>query len=345
MAMDLPVRRSRLPLVATDRPLALPHLESERDPFRFLGYETPRVDPHTLPLRRSWTGSRPLGSGPAAERKTIAGWHAAGLVVALGGDRTAEPAAVVVVSPHPDDAQLAVGGLLAARGGRVVDVFTEETWTRRPYYVERPELSASLLLAEERIACRVLGVELALLGHVDGAARPPWTDDVFLTEPALGTPQDVEPELFATLVADLAGAIPPAGPVLTPLAVGGHVDHVLSREAVLALVRAGRLDAARVVFYEDMPYSVFGDAVAAAAALAARADIGELRPVLVPNGTAEVKREALWAYRLQTTEGMILRVVRYGQRLAPDHGFAERLWLWLWRDGSATGLIERDQDS
>jgi LmbE family N-acetylglucosaminyl deacetylase len=343
MAMDLPVRRSRLPLAATDRPLALPHLESEREPFRFLGYETPLVGPHTLPLWRSCTGDRQLGSWPAVERETIAGWHAAGLVVGVGEDRAAAPGTAVVVSPHPDDAQLAVGGLLAARGGRVIDAFTEETWTRRPYYVDRPELSAPLLLAEERIACRVLGVEPTLLGHVDGAARGPWGDSVFLPDPALATPQDVEPELFAALVADLAAAIPPSGRVLTPLAVGGHVDHVLSREAVLALVRDGRLDAARVVFYEDMPYSVFGDAAAAAGALGVRADVGELRPVLVPNGTAEVKREALWAYRLQTTEGMILRVVRYGQRLAPDHGFAERLWLW--RGAPATGLTERDRDS
>lgn len=339
MPVDLSTRRFRLPLREADRPLALPHLEIDGDPFRFLGQETTLVDRHNLPLWQACTGTREFGSWRANEREILAGWHAAGLVVAVPPGRTPATDVAVVVSPHPDDAQLALGGLLAAHGGRVIDVFTQETWTRRPYYAERPDLSAALLLAEERAACHVLGVELTLLGHVDGAARTPWADAFFLPDAALDRPQEVEPELFGALVTDLAAAIPPTGPVLTPLAVGGHVDHVLSREAVLALVRAGRLDDARIVFYEDMPYSVFGDAVVAADALAARADVGPLRPVLVPNQTAEVKREALWTYRLQTTEGITSRVVRYGRRLTPAHDFAERLWLWRGASAPSIGAV------
>ncbi|MGI5212780.1 PIG-L family deacetylase [Plantactinospora sp. CA-290183] len=327
MSAGPPLRRSLRPLSDTDRPLALPHLETGDGPFRFLGHETTLVDELTLPLWNDCAGARELGSWPEAERVVIAGWYAAGLLVAVPPARTRGRGSFLVVSPHPDDAQLAVGGLLAAGGGHVVDVFTEETWTRRAYYTERPELTASLLLAEERVACRVLGAELTLLRHVDGEARPAWKESFFLDDPARSRPQDVEPDLFAALVADLGAALPPAGDVLAPLGVGGHVDHVLSREAVLDLVAGGALDPARLVFYEDMPYSVFGDAGAAATALSARRDVGPLRSVLVPSRAADVKREALWAYRLQTTEGMTTRVMRYGAKLVPDQPFAERLWV------------------
>jgi len=327
MLRDLPARRFLVPLTELDSPLALPHLETDGGLFRFLGQETTRVDQRTLPLWLACDGSRKLGSWPAAERGIIEGWHAAGLVVAVSQRHAVGAEGPVVVSPHPDDAPLAVGGLLAACGGRVVDVFTQETWTRRPYYAQRPQLSASLLLDEERVACRVLDAELTLLGYVDGEARKPWADGFFLDDPAASVPCEVEPDLFAQLVADLAAALPSTGAVLTPLAVGGHVDHILSREAVLALVKEDRLDARRVVFYEDMPYSLFASALDAATALGAREDVGALRPVLVPSRTAEVKLEALWAYRLQTTEGMTARVVRYGRELTAEHAFTERLWL------------------
>lgn len=326
MSVGPPPRRFRHPLTDSDRPLALPHLETGSG-FRFLGHETTLVDERTLPLWRDCTGDRAFGSWPGPERRVIAGWHAAGLLVAVPAPRAPDDGPGLVVSPHPDDASLAVGALLASRGGHVVDVFTEETWTRRPYYRQRPALTASLLLAEERVSCRVLGAELTLLRHVDGEARPPWAAGFFLDDPADSRPREVEPELFAALVADLGAALPPSGDVLTPLGVGGHVDHVLSREAVLALVDSGALDPARLAFYEDMPYSAFGDPVATAAALAARPEVGPLRPVLVPSATADVKREALWAYRLQVTEGMTARVLRYGTRLASGLPFAERLWV------------------
>lgn len=366
--MTAPGRRWLAPLHDGDRPIALPHLEIEDgtdetrngrvetgngtdEPgdgvLRFLGepIAAELFPPAALPLWRACDGSRELASWTAAERETITGWHAAGLVVAAPPARTGRSADLTVVSPHPDDAQLALGGVLAAFGGRVVDVFTEETWTRRAYYAARPALASRLLLAEERVACRVLDVAVELLGQTDGAARPAWAGGFFVADPAAAEPTAVEPVLFTLLVHRLRDALTGGGPVLTPLAVGGHVDHVLAREAVLALAGTGGIDPARIAFYEDMPYSLFADPAAVVARLAPRlaavAGLGPPRPVALPVPTAAVKREALWAYRLQVTEGITTRILRYGRQRGAEvtadaqgtetafaeTGFAERVWL------------------
>ena len=337
-------RRSAGRLAGVDRPIHLPHLEADETGGRFLflgGPLTPQLFPLALlPLWHGCDGGRTLSSWPAAEQAVLCRWHAAGLLVAAPAPRTGSTADLTVLAPHPDDAQLALGAVIAAVGGRIVDVMTEETWTRHPYYRARPRLAAELLLAEERVACRVLGVEPRLLGHLDGAARPAWRDGFFLPRPAESTSARQEPDLLADVVDDLRGEVIGAGPVLVPLGVGGHVDHVLVREAALELVDEGTLNPARVLFYEDMPYSLFADAAGIAATVVSRAGLGRARPVaLATPGTArETKREALWAYRLQVAEGIAIRVLRHGGAADPDAEFVERVWA---TDASPRGISGR----
>ncbi|MFI1826470.1 PIG-L deacetylase family protein [Streptomyces sp. NPDC020412] len=329
-------RRSPKALVPTDRPTRLPHVEFDATAVRFLG---DAVDPGVFPssaaeLWHTCDGSRPLGSWDPADRERIARWHSAGLVVAAPAPRVAPARPLTFLSPHPDDAQLALGSTVFRFGGRVVDVFSDETWTRRPYYQERPALASRMLIEEERVSCRVLGAGLTLLGHLDGESRPAWRDGFLLgPEPTVDV-RRAEPELFERIVLDLARELADASLVLVPLAVGGHVDHVMTREAVFELVARGAVAAGRIAFYEDMPYALFGDARADAARLAAAWGGAALTPVLVPGSdlSAEVKREALWPYRLQVMEPITNRIVRYGRGLASTDGtggaggFAERVW-------------------
>lgn len=339
----LPIRRTAGHLKDTDRPIRLPHLEVAATGIRFLGdpLDSDLFGTAMLGLWESCDGERPLRSWAEAQQQLLRRWHSAGLIVGSRPARTVEPANLTIVSPHPDDAALALGALLAATGGRVLDVFSEETWTRRPYYHARPELTAALLLAEERVACQVLGAELTLLGHVDGAARLAWRDGFFVDQENVAESVAVEPELFDRLINDLGSELSGDGPVLVPLAVGGHIDHVLARAAVLA---KGVLNPARVMFYEDMPYSLFADAAKAAASVADEANLGPLRPLLLtasPVG-ADRKREALWAYRLQVTEGISSRVIRYGNSLT-NTAFTERLWIPEAAEDLASDLLTADQ--
>ncbi|MEU9268427.1 hypothetical protein AB0E04_23645 [Streptomyces sp. NPDC048251] len=324
------VRRTTHALLADDRPIRLPHTEFDGAEVRFLGEP---VDPALFPLSATelWhacDGTRPYRSWPSQERELIAVWHTAGLVVAAPRPRSRPSRALIVLSPHPDDAQLALGALLARFGGRVVDVFSHETWTRRPHYRSRPALASRLLLAEEHVACGVLGAELTVLGHMDAADRPAWRDGYFLGPESVDTARATEPELFERVAADLATEVAGGGPVLLPLAVGGHVDHVLTRQAALHLIAHKTLEPERVAFYEDMPYSLFADATAEAGRLAVGPEQVAPVPVLIPASEAAVrtKHEALWPYRLQVLEAVSKRIVRHGRQLGAP-GWAERLWV------------------
>ncbi|MFH8367691.1 PIG-L deacetylase family protein [Streptomyces sp. NPDC018031] len=283
-------------------------------------------------------GSRPLGGFPAAERETVERWRREGLVVlapAAGAGPAAPdaPDAPVIVSPHPDDAALALGGTVARQGARFLDVFSVETWTKEPYYADRPELTRRLLLDEEAVAARVLGARVELLGFVDAADRDLRRDAFFAATAWSGGFAQEEPELFGAVTDRLAALLDGAAEVYAPLGVGGHVDHLACREAVLALARDGRLDGARVAFYEDQPYSLFSSAEETARRLAPRlaaAGLGEPSPELRPvdDLAALTKREALRAYRIQVRQGIIRRIGRHGTHLAEksDHPAAERIW-------------------
>ncbi|MFF8730102.1 PIG-L deacetylase family protein [Streptomyces sp. NPDC015171] len=288
-------------------------------------------------LAQECDGSRALASWSPKDQDLIARWYTAGLLVVAPAEaaRTAAPGLPpIVVSPHPDDAQLALGGLVHRFGAHVVDVFSHETWTRRPYYQQRPELASRMLIEEERVACRVLDASLTLLGHVDGEARPAWSEGFFVQDDAAARVRAAEPGLLARITEDLAGPLAGDRLVLVPLAVGGHVDHVLAREAVRALVAAGDVAAERVAFYEDMPYSLFADPAPAAAELSlAWGEPLSGVPVPLDERAVEVKQESLWPYRLQVLEATTRRIVRYGRNLAqrtgdggPGAASAERLW-------------------
>ncbi|MFE7644292.1 PIG-L deacetylase family protein [Streptomyces phaeoluteigriseus] len=324
------VRRTSHALAADDRPIRLPHTEFDGGEVRFLGEP---VDPELFPasaapLWHACDGTRPYRSWPPPEQELIAGWHAAGLVVAAPPPRSSPSRALICLSPHPDDAQLALGGLLSRFGGRVVDVFSQETWTRRPYYRSRPALASRLLLEEERVACGVLGAELTVLGQVDAADRSAWREGYFLEPHDMDAARATEPELFERVTADLAAEVAGGPLVLVPLAVGGHVDHVLTRQAALELISRKVLEPERVAFYEDMPYSLFADAEAEAGRLAVGPGPTGLAPVLVAASEAAVrtKQEALWPYRLQVLEAVTRRIVRHGRQLGAP-GWAERLWV------------------
>lgn len=169
---------------------------------------------------------------------------------------------LVVLSPHLDDAVLSCGGRLAATaaaGGRalVVTIFAGDDPVspvnplagelRRVWNLPAGEVIAARR-GEDLEACRRLGVdalhwrfpEALYRASAAGAPLYPTLADLY------AEPRAEE----ATLRDELAGAIaalPGAGLLLAPLAVGGHVDHHLARRAA---EQSGR----DVAFYEEFPY-------------------------------------------------------------------------------------------
>ena len=165
---------------------------------------------------------------------------------------------VLAISPHLDDAIFSAGALLwtlRKRGWRVavVTVFTGNVEQPSGFALAcqldkglAPEIDYMALRRDEDLrACAELDAEarhLPLLeaphrGYHNAAAL---FDKVLPGDPAEGQVR----EEFGAMLADIQPDV-----VLAPLAIGGHVDHVIVRRAVEAIGGLRRL-----WLWEDWPY-------------------------------------------------------------------------------------------
>ena len=206
------------------------------------------------------------------------------------------PVTNVFVSPHPDDAALSCGGLIArlrARGEPVaivtvycgpgqLSVLTEyqrealgfgaEPDTsagsppdsniadaQAPGVVPTPERLMAVRRAEDESFARFAGASIVFLNLPDAVFRGYEGDEQLMGPPR---PEDRAPvnELRAALAKLL-----PEGPerfegrerLYLPLSIGGHVDHRLTRRAAMALLaEPGSPYRTAARFYEDFPYAL-----------------------------------------------------------------------------------------
>lgn len=169
----------------------------------------------------------------------------------------------IYLSPHLDDVAFSCGGLLweQAQQGESVQVWTlfagDPTTGAASDIIH--ELHARWGLgrdvmearrAEDRLACARLGVSPRHFELADCIYRLGMKSDqpLYPTREALfGQVHAEEQELIAALSEVITREIPPEAVIVCPLALGNHVDHQITRQA---LERAGR---ARW-FYADYPY-------------------------------------------------------------------------------------------
>ena len=197
----------------------------------------------------------------------------------------------VFVSPHPDDAALSCGGLIARLrdGGETVTILTvysgPGTLARLTPYQrlalgfgsrEKWQLGDDADLAEAAPANagaaagaaptpeQVMAVRRA---EDESFVRFVGASVVFLNLPdavfrgyegdveLLGEPRPDDPPPIEGLRAALAGLAPDA--LYVPFAIGGHVDHRGGRRAAMALLaEPGSPYLDRALFYEDFPYAL-----------------------------------------------------------------------------------------
>lgn len=170
-----------------------------------------------------------------------------------------QPADIVVLSPHLDDAVLAVGGMISreAAAGRRVEVWT--CYTAGPALDQipanlRPLGDYPTRRDEDQRALGVLGAGYRWLDFPERI----WREPALRREHHIfHTPQSREqfeylPALRAIVRELLAGA----AEFYAPLAVGHHHDHVeVTLAVLLEMLDQRRFD--RVRFYED-PYALGG---------------------------------------------------------------------------------------
>ncbi|MBH5335919.1 PIG-L family deacetylase [Streptomyces pactum] len=202
---------------------------------------------------------------------------AAALIEAIGPGRRDRP--WLFVSPHLDDGVLSAGGVLAAARRAGVDTVVATVFAgtatgpvTSPFATELVRLwglgtddPVGGRRAEDRAALAEVGARPVHLPVPDaifrttagtGEALYPTVEAVFAGAPRGDDPaiREVRRELAAVLA-----ALEPAV-VVGPAGIGGHVDHVLVRDAVTALAGA---DGPVLMLYEDLPYAATGRTPAA----------------------------------------------------------------------------------
>ncbi len=240
---------------------------------------------------------------------------------------------LLVLSPHLDDGVLSCGGRIAATtaaGGRVriATLFAADdpvepanplaVKLRRTWALPPGEVMAARRREDEE-ACRRLDAEADhwdlpdALYRVDAAGAPlyPTLGSLF------GPPAPEDDELANEIAARIDDA-PATALVLAPLAIGGHVDHVLARRAAERCERA-------VAFYEDFPYvewKWFALRRALGPTHAWTSDVLALTPELL-----ERRRQAILAYRSQVP-ALFRSAARLGKQLrrAARRAGGERAW-------------------
>jgi LmbE family N-acetylglucosaminyl deacetylase len=185
----------------------------------------------------------------------------------------------VFVSPHPDDAALSCGGLIArlrARGEPVAIVtlfcgpgpldrltpYQREALgfgsppdpniadAQAPGAAPTPEQVMAVRRAEDESFARFAGASVVFLNLPDAVFRGYEGDEQLMGPPR---PDDRAP------VEELGAALAKLQPrhLYLPLSVGGHVDHRLTRRAAMALLAESESPYRdQTLFYEDFPYAL-----------------------------------------------------------------------------------------
>ena len=291
--------------------------------------------------RREGAGlSRNSGSGPGP-----------------GGE---ESGGTIIVSAHPDDAALSVGGSVLSGFFRrpIVLVTVFSRGATAPYYTgsERGQSLYRLMLAEDDAFAQAAGLRLVQLGMTDAAlcstvggefvpAR--WASSIIRGRPP---PNNARLERYACVLAEetsrisrwslmekfarldsaysslrvrLAAVIGqnPGATLASPLALGLHPDHVIVASICRDLEAAG----APTVYFEDLPYAAAYGLPEIARHVERFSSCLEPRLVNVEaEMDAKIRNTRLYATQIGPKQ--VERVLRHARRLSPDGRPCERVW-------------------
>ena len=174
----------------------------------------------------------------------------------------------VYLSPHLDDAVFSCGGMIANQvaAGESVTVLT--VCAGDPPEGPLSDVARALHMVwhaagppvparreEDLAACKRLGAEAIHLGIPDAIYRLDSSADALYPSlfDVFGPLNAGESDLPQELGRSLSSRLTPDASVYVPQAIGGHVDHRLTRLAAEGLDRS-------LIYYRDMPYA-FRDGV------------------------------------------------------------------------------------
>ncbi len=248
-------------------PVLLPHVRIEGGSIATPGVPPSPAPPRLLDALRRCDGKTPLRevarAAGVAGRVLLEQREAGNLLLwprRVPESPPDEPADAewIVLSPHPDDAALSVGGWLLSRGADpagspplVVVAFSRTAWTRWRGAGLSPDEVTRLREAEERLAARLFGYAVVFLGLPEAPLRGRAG-----VEPC-GAPKDERDDEAAQAlgaeVRRIAGRHPRATWIL-PLGVGAHLDHLLARDVALSVLATAPAPPG-IELFVDLPYA------------------------------------------------------------------------------------------
>lgn len=172
---------------------------------------------------------------------------------------------LLIISPHLDDAALSCGDhILTLKNDyaiTVLNVFTHFKSVRLPHYTKTyihnsgyPSVSMFELARKEEdvFAMKKMGIKAINLDFVDGGFRIHHHQPIYKTKQQLfsGSISPLDSLLFQNLIKQLRNYAS-FDFVLTPLGIGRHADHILSRLASEHL-----WPTQSIWYYADMPYAL-----------------------------------------------------------------------------------------
>lgn len=169
----------------------------------------------------------------------------------------------IYLSPHLDDAALSCGGQIASLTGSGLSILIVTLMAGEPpngglssfaqSHHDRWQLLADTVRhrrAEDIVACEILGAAFLHQMIPDCIyRRNPWTGEpLYNSDADLFGNIDPAEAVLEDRLAEILASLPAADEIITPLAVGNHVDHQLTRKA------AERVWGDSLLYYEDYPY-------------------------------------------------------------------------------------------
>jgi LmbE family N-acetylglucosaminyl deacetylase len=170
----------------------------------------------------------------------------------------------IYISPHFDDAVLSSGGLIWEQNQKGIPV---EIWTvcageappgplsllalecHQQWGIESAEDVVPARRIENQEAAAFVGAETVNFSIPDCIYRRSPIGELLYPEDVFVPIHPFERNLDADIAAALASELQPDDMIVSPLAIGGHLDHILTRLA------AERLDFS-IWYYTDIPYAI-----------------------------------------------------------------------------------------
>jgi len=201
---------------------------------------------------------------------------------------------MIILSPHPDDAALSLGGRMLLSTpptpeqsleippeklpadtpepspepppppaqALVVNIFSKSAWWRFPATGESSDLANDIATiqatraAEDDLVSRLSGCPMRALDLNEALLRGHEMANIF-TDSIEERDSDVTSAIQSAVTALAAGF--PEAVFYLPLAIGRHIDHRITRDAALAALQSAGVAPARISFFEDLPYATKGE--------------------------------------------------------------------------------------